>query len=142
MGPTAGPCQRQKVPLSFSVLRSYPKVDGVTLELVRLSKELWGFLRPMLVEAPYHSRIQKAGGGDRNGLELWRDLFREHEGGAEQVALGGLGRLHRVPQCPAKQHLGHYLGELEYLRTKYGRNLPDACTWAMLMNVLPEEIQK
>ena len=89
--------ERQRVPLTFNYLAIYPRIDGVHLDLGWLSKELWSFLSPRLGDSVYSSRIQKAGGEDRNGLELWRRLYMDTEGGAEQVALSGLRRLHRFP---------------------------------------------
>ena len=81
---------------------------------------------PRLGDTTYNLRVQKAGGEDRNGLELWRKLFLENEGGAEQVALAGLRRFHKFLKCPSAEKLGHWLGEWEMLRNKHGGSLPDA----------------
>ena len=43
-----------------------------------------------------------AGGEDRNGIEVLKKLYRENEGGAEQVALAGLRRFHQFPACPLR----------------------------------------
>ena len=96
---------------------------------------------PHLGEQPYTNRIQKAGGEERNGLELWRKLLEEHESGADQHALSSLCRFHRYPQCPTKQHLGHDVAECTFLLNKYGRNIPDINLYTMLLNVLPEDVQ-
>ena len=133
--------ERQRIPLTFNFLTTYPRIDGVDLDLVLLAKELWCFLGQRLGDAVYSTRIQLAGGEDRNGIELWRRLFMNNEGGAEQVALSGLRRLHRFHQCPNKEKVGHFLGEGSYLRTRYGANTPDNSQWTMLMNVLPEDVQ-
>ena len=78
-------------------MASIPHTDGAALDLVWLSKELWSFLGPKLGEDPYKNRVQTARGEDRNGLELWRNLFEANQGGAEQVALAGLRRFHKFP---------------------------------------------
>ena len=102
--------ERQRVQLSFQYLPRVPKVDGANLDLPWLSQELWCFLGPRPGEQPYARRVQLAGGEERNGLELWRRLHMTNGGGAEQVALAGLRRLHRFAPCPSKEKLGHYLG--------------------------------
>ena len=83
-----------------------------------------------------------AGGEERNGLELWRKLHETNEGGAEQCAIAGLGRLHRLEKCPSLETLGFYLGDWEMLRNKYGQDIPDASLYTMLMGILPKEVQK
>ena len=103
--------ERQRVQLTFQYLASIPRVDQARLDLVWLSKELWCFLGPRLAEGPYSQRVQMSGGEDRNGLELWRKLYLNNEGGAEQVALAGLKRFHRFPACPSKEKLGYWFGE-------------------------------
>ena len=45
------------------------------------------------MDSIYSNRNTLSGGGN-NGFELWRSLFILHEGGADQVALGGIGSLH------------------------------------------------
>ena len=134
--------ERSRVPCTFKFPSTYHTIDGADLDLVWLSKDLWCFLGPRLGDAVYSSRVQKAGGEGRNGLELWRKLFEEHEGGAEQVALAGLRRLHTFPQCPSRERLGLYLGEWSFLKTTYCGNLPDLSLWTMLMNVLPKDVQQ
>ena len=94
--------ERQREQLTFRYLSSIPTVDGAVLDLRWLSQELWCFLGPRLSESPYSRRVQLAGGEERNGLELWRRLHQDNEGGAEQVALAGLRRLHRFTPCPPK----------------------------------------
>ena len=42
----------------------------------------------------YEKRVQLAGGMDGNGLELWRALLNEYEGGDEFVKLGDRSDLH------------------------------------------------
>ena len=45
------------------------------------------------MDSIYSNRNTLSGGGN-HGFELWRSLFIQHEGGADQVELGGMGSLH------------------------------------------------
>ena len=73
--------EKMRVPLTFGYLNTVTDVDGVWLDLPHLSRDLWSFLGPKLGESTYSRRIQIAGGEDRNGLEFWRRLYMENEGG-------------------------------------------------------------
>ena len=75
-----------------------------------------------------------------NGFELWRALFVENEGGAEQVALGGMSNLHAFPQCPKIEDLQHWLGQWQMTRQKYGSDLPEAHLRQMFLNMLPDSV--
>ena len=66
----------------------------------------------------------------------------QNEGGAEQVAPAWLRRLHRFPTCPAKEKLGYWLGEWEYLKNKHGGNIPDSSLYTMRVVIVPEDVQK
>ena len=129
--------EQQRTPLTRDSLANIPR------DLNRLSSSLWSFLgQHCLADVVYDRRLQLTNGEDCNGIELWRKLFRENEGGAEQVTLSGLKRLHRFPECPSKELLGHYLGEWRYLKTTFGSNIPDASLYTMLLNMLPSGVQK
>ena len=92
--------EKHRTPLTFAFLQQTTTVDGAPLDLPHLSRDLWSFLGPRLGDDVYSRRTQIAGGEDRNGFELWRRLFMENEGGAEQVALAGLRRFHSFSQVP------------------------------------------
>ena len=62
------------------------------------STALWTFIGEHVKDTVYNNRGLLSGGGD-NGLELWRGLLLKHEGGAEQVELGGMGTLRAFPHC-------------------------------------------
>ena len=128
--------------MTVHLLSQCPGVDGVRLDLVWISRHLWTFLGPRLGDDVYGRRVQMAGGEENNGLELWRKMFMDNEGGAEQVALAELRRFHSFPVCPSKDKIGLYLGEWVYLRNRYGGNLPDESLYVMLINMLPSDIAK
>lgn len=88
----------------------------------------------------YDRRLQLTNGEDCNGLELWRRLFIEHQGGAEQSMMAGIQSVHRFPRCPHESNLGGYLGEWLSLRRQVGMYLPEEYLVIMLMDVLPEKV--
>ena len=75
-----------------------------------------------------------------NGFELWRALYVENEGGAEQVALGGMSNLHAFPKCPRVDDLQHWLGQWQMTRQKYGADLPEMHLKQMFLNMLPDSV--
>ena len=77
-----------------------------------------------------------------NGFELWRALFKENEGGAEQVALGGMSNLHSFPQCPRVEDLQHWLGQWQMVRQKFGADLPEIHLRQMFLNMLPNSVSE
>ena len=87
-------------------------------------------------------RVQMAGGEDSNGVELWRRLYIEYEGGAEHVALAGLRRFHAFPKCENTKYLSNYLGDWTHLRNKHGSQIPEESLYVMLLNMLPDDDAK
>ena len=134
--------EKHREALTFQKLSSISTVDGATLDLPVISRQLWCFLGPRLGDSLYSRRVQLAGGEDQNGLELWRKLFMEFEGGAETVALSGLRRFHGFPRCPSKEKLSTYLGHWQELRNRHGSLVPDQSQWVMLQHMLPEDVAK
>ena len=82
------------------------------------------------------------GGETYNGLELWRRLYVENKGGAEQVVMAGLRRLHNFPQCPDKTKLGTRLGEWMTLVRAHGHSYSEESLFIMLTSMLPEYVAK
>ena len=76
-----------------------------------------------LANSVHERRLQLTGGEDNNGLELWRSIFQENEGGAEHVVMAGIRRFQRFPKCPGKARLQSYLGEWQTLRKAHGGTL-------------------
>ena len=64
-------------------------VDLADLDMVKISQILWAFLGGhALHNKVYERRLQLTGGEEGNGLELWRALYHENQGGAEHVIMG------------------------------------------------------
>ena len=124
--------ERQRAPLSKERLAGIGGVDDAPMDLNKISAQLWSFLgQYCLGNKVYDRRLQLTNGEDFNGLELWRRLFLENQGGAEHVMLAGIRRLHRFPRCPSKAKLGGYLREWLTLQRQYGGYLPDEYLWVM-----------
>ena len=62
------------------------KLDAVRCnDLKWVSRHLWTSLGTVIINVMLERRLELVHGEEWNGLELWRQLFRENEGGAEQV---------------------------------------------------------
>ena len=102
--------EQQKQPLTKARLAACPGIDDAALDLVKISQLLWAFLGShALHNNVYERRVQLTGGEDGNGLELWRSLFQEFEGGAEQVIMAGITRFRKFPNCPHRSKLQAHL---------------------------------
>ena len=93
--------EQQRSPLTRERLARMIKVDEASADLNRISNHLWSFLgQHCLANNVYDRRLQLTNGEDCNGLELWRQLDLENQGGAEHVMMAGITRLQRFPRCP------------------------------------------
>ena len=66
----------------------------------------------------------------------------KHEGGADQVELGGLGSLHSFPQCDKPEHLQLWVGKWQEMKDMCGAGISDAHLRSMFINILPESVRK
>ena len=105
--------EAQKVPISKDrLVSSYLNADGYSfdIDVAYCSNSLWTFIGEHVVDTMYNNRSVLAGGSN-NGLELWRARFVKHKGGADQVQLGGVNKLHNVPQCDRVDALQFCVGK-------------------------------
>ena len=106
-------------------------------------RNICGYLSETNIDNDLHGRRLALTQNDvDNGFELWRALFIENEGGAEQVALGGMSNLHSFPQCPRIDDLQHWLGQWQMTRQKYGADLPETHLKQMFLNMLPSSVSE
>ena len=131
--------QTERMPLTKNRMQ-HMTIDGVWLDLIGLSDRLWAFLGARMKDPLYMNRLQMVSGEDGNGLELWRKLYMQCEGGAEQVHMAGVHRFMTFGQCPSRSKLASYLGEWEHLRRRYGGHIPDEFLYTMLLNILPKDV--
>ena len=94
-----------------------------------------------MIDTVYNNRAVLAG-GHTNGLELWRALFIKHEGGADQVELGGMGSLHNFPKCDKPENLQFWVGKWSEVKDMYGSGISDAHLKSMFLNILPDSVNK
>ena len=134
--------EKDRTPMTFARMRNMRAVDNVWINLPEIAINLYSFLGMHLGSDTYMRRPQLVDGEEGNGIELWRKLYLQNEGGAEQVYLMGLNRFMTFQKCPHRNQLATYLGEWEILRLKYGSTFNDVVLYTMLINILPEDIAK
>ena len=134
--------QKTQIPKN-TLKRGYLNGDGYTFDVdfAWVSNALWTFIGEHVVDSVYNNRSVLSGGGE-NGLELWRALFVKHEGGADQVELGGIGSLHSFPQCDKVESLQHWVGKWQEMKDTYGTGISDVHLKSMFINILPPGVQK
>ena len=102
---------------------------------------LWTFIGKHISDVMYTNRSIMTGGAE-NGIELWRAYYTKHEGGADQVELGGIGSLHSFPQCDKAENLQHWIGKWVEVKDLYGAGVSDLHLKSMFINILPENVKK
>ena len=108
--------ESEQTPLNWTKLStSSPMITvqshGFTCDLVSVSKTLWAFMGEHMTATLFDRRTAMASGEERNGLELWRRLYRTHEGGQVAVRIGGVTNLHTFPACTKVDELSAWLSE-------------------------------
>ena len=136
------PAQKSPISKTHLVTRSFT-VDDCTFEvdLSWASNALWTFIGEHVIDTVYNNRGLLCGGGE-NGLELWRALFLKHEGGADQVELGGMGSLHKFPVCEKVDDLQLYVGKWTEMKDSFGQGISEPHLKSMFINILPPTVQK
>ena len=106
-----------------------------------VSNVLWTFIGKNVSDVLYGNRSAMASGPD-NGIELWRSYYVKHEGGADQVELGGIDSLHSFPQCTKVEDLGFWIGKWIEVKDQYGQGMSDIHLRSRFLNILPEAVKK
>ena len=108
------------------LISTFIATDDCTFDadLAFCSNSLWAFIGENVSDNIYNNRIVVAG-GNNNGLELWRALYVKHEGGADQVQLGGIGNLHSFPKCDKVDALQFGVGTWQEMKDMYGTGISD-----------------
>ena len=113
----------------------------VQVDFAWISNVLWTFIGRNVSDTLYGNRSAMASGPD-NGIELWRSYFVKHEGGADQVELGGIDSLHSFPQCTKLEDLGFWIGKWIEVKDQYGQGMSDIHLRSRFLNILPETVRK
>ena len=132
--------EAQKLPIKLQNCATVKLTNGVECDFAQIAGILWSFLRNNVNDKVHERSLELTFNQPGNGLELWRALFVENEGGAEQVQLGGMTNLHSFPQCPSAADLQHYIGQWQITRQKFGHGLPDIHLKQMFLNMLPDKV--
>ena len=134
--------QQSVIPMSSQIM-CYLGAPGrqVQVDFSWISNVLWTFLGKHIIDSMYGHRSAVASGPD-NGVELWRAYFVKHEGGADQVELGGIDSLHTFPQCQKVEDLGFWLGKWIEMKDQYGQGMSDIHLRSRFLNILPEAVKK
>ena len=126
--------------LSQSTVGNSVRCSAVDFQWV--TSHLWTFIGKHVTEVVYSRRMTLTNGEEDHGMELWRALFVENEGGAEQVIVGGMNNLHTFPRCERSENLQTYIGYWQQTRMQYGHGLPDGHLRTMFLNILPPAVEK
>ena len=109
-----------------------------------ISQTLEGFLVDYLSDSTYKRRNQLCGGEPGNGLEMWRYLYQEFQGGSDAVHRGGARRLQEWPRCNNLSQLAGHLDDwVGCLQTHCSELLhaPGMVRRTMLLGVVPTEYE-
>ena len=77
-----------------------------------------------LGKASKNRRLQLSGNEAGNGLEMWRQLCREHMGKGKLIEASGRRLLNDFPQCKSMEHLSEHLDKWTNIVAEYGKKIP------------------
>ena len=106
-----------------------------------LALDLWSFVSKRLGTTLYERRVQLAFGTEGNGVELWRRLFCDFEGGDEVVQLHGRSLLQNFKPAESNHGLAAKLDDWQQMMTKYGGDIGPMTRQTMLLKILPESLR-
>ena len=134
--------QKSTIPMSAQIFSAVLTAERqVQVDFAWISNVLWTFIGRNVSDTLYGNRSAMASGPD-NGIELWRSYFVKHEGGADQVELGGIDSLHSFPQCTKLEDLGFWIGKWIEVKDQYGQGMSDIHLRSRFLNILPETVRK
>ena len=108
-----------------------------------LAEDLENFIVKYLSDDIYERREAWCGGEDGNGFELYRNLFREFEGGSTLVRMGGRKLLNNYGRPQKGDDVLKHFEDWQILLAKYGADLmhnPEECFYRAL-EVIPNEYE-
>ena len=133
--------ERRRDPITMAGLQLNPTMDGMNCDLVWITRQLWTFISRNVTRSFRKTLKSLVSGEELNGLELWRVLWRDNEGGSLAVEVADLGALHAFPPCPSGADLPRYLGEWLTLVQEQGMDLPERHLTTLLTKLLPPDVQ-
>ena len=132
-----------KVPIQMSQLgvNVIGAHQNVVVDFRWVANHLWTFIGKNVTDSVYYSRTTLTHGEENNGVELWRALYIQNEGGADLAVVGGMNDFHNFPQCEKPENLQTWIGQWQQVRNQFGAGLPEAHLKTMFMNMLPNNVQ-
>ena len=108
-----------------------------------IAQILEAFLVEWLSDGLYRRRVQLCGGEKGNGIEMWRWLYAEFQGGSDAVRLGGARRLQEWTRCNKMESLSAHLDDwVECLQTHCAELLAaPGILRTMILGVIPSEFE-
>ena len=77
--------EKRRDPILMAGLQANPIMDGMTCDLVWITRQLWTVLSRNVTRSFRKSLKSPVSGEELNGLELWRVIWRDNEGGSIAV---------------------------------------------------------
>ena len=130
--------ERSQEPLTMDFIMRNPYIAGMNVDMTWITKSMWTFMVRHATKSARNTFHTLVDGEELNGAELWRVLYVNNEGGANEVEVADLGALHSFPACPNGASLPQYLGLWEKLRREHGAGLPEDHLKPMLPKMLPD----
>ena len=98
-------------------------------------------LGSLMTDQVHPRREALAGGEEGNGIELWRALHWEYEGGATACHIHGVRSFHNFPKCKDIKDLAVHIGEWQKARAMYASNMPPDHVTEFFLDILPEDLK-
>ena len=97
--------QQQRLPITYQRLQA-TRIGGINVNWIWLTRAMYAFMYDHVTLAQKRAMPTRLGTGQEyNGLELWRLLHFENEGGAVEVEILERDCFIGFPECPDPQHL-------------------------------------
>ena len=121
--------EQTKVPINWSSLATtyFPHLPRMNWEWA--STHIWTFIGGYLGDDMMRRRLTLTNGQDYNGLELWRALFAENNGGSTELAVLERGWFIDFPKCDKPSDLQPHMSAWIQLKNKYGPGDYRSITW-------------
>ena len=117
--------QRAKDAITYAE-RQAGNVPGFpNVQWLWITKALWVFICEVSPGTRSTVSLKVGPGQEMNGLELWRNMYYEYEGGAAEVRDQHRECFVRCPKCHVPTYIHEHLNAWEALAGKHGATLPD-----------------
>ena len=133
--------EKLETPVTFEFLNN-THVGGVNAWDIACHLET--FLVAWLSKSLRSRRLALCGNRPGNGLEMWRQLYKEYKGTGELIDSSGRKLLQSFPKCKGMDSLASHLDSWSQLIDEYGQKLVMHCpeqVRTMLLEILPDGLE-